>query len=231
MKSTIDEIRARFDNDVERFSKLETGQTSIIDSALMLDLAADAAAAVTPAAKSLLDIGCGAGNFTLKLLERLPHVEAITLIDLSRPMLDRAGERIGRPVTAIQGDLRAIDLGTERFDVVVAAAVLHHLRSDAEWEAAFAAIFRAIRAGGSFWIVDMVRHESAAVHDRLWAGYGEYLAKLRDGAYRDHVFAYIAHEDSPHTVTFQLDLLRRTGFREVDLLHKHNCFAAFGGVK
>jgi tRNA (cmo5U34)-methyltransferase len=70
MKSTVEEIRARFDNDVERFSNLETGQSAVIDSPLCMDLVASAAAAVTPEAQSLLDIGCGAGNYTLKVLEK-----------------------------------------------------------------------------------------------------------------------------------------------------------------
>src|SRR5580704_16429583 len=71
-KSSIEEIRDRFDRDVDRFSNLETGQTATIDAALVLDLIARSAAAATPAARAMLDIGCGAGNFTLKLLERLP---------------------------------------------------------------------------------------------------------------------------------------------------------------
>ena len=37
-KSTIKEIRERFDDDVERFSNLETGQQAIIDASLMMDL-------------------------------------------------------------------------------------------------------------------------------------------------------------------------------------------------
>ena len=89
MKSTVEQIRERFDNDVERFSNLETGQTAAVDGALAIDLITAAAAACTPQAKSLLDIGCGAGNFSLKMLERLPEL-AVTLVDLSRPMLDRA---------------------------------------------------------------------------------------------------------------------------------------------
>ena len=47
-KSTVEEIRARFDQDVERFSNLATGQTATIDAALCLELVAQAAAAVTP---------------------------------------------------------------------------------------------------------------------------------------------------------------------------------------
>src|SRR5947209_10698130 len=89
MKSTVEEIRRRFDADVERFSNLETGQSATIDAPLGLELIAAAAAAVNPAAAALLDIGCGAGNYSLKLMARLP-LRVITLIDLSRPMLDRA---------------------------------------------------------------------------------------------------------------------------------------------
>src|SRR5580692_3944760 len=101
-KSTPEEIRARFDNDVERFSNLETGQSAVIDAPLMLDLIAQAATRSTPHAKALLDIGCGAGNLSLKLLNLAPRLE-VTLIDLSRPMLTRAVERLGTG-RAIQGD-------------------------------------------------------------------------------------------------------------------------------
>jgi len=30
---------------------------------------------------------------------------------------------------------------------------------------------------------------------------------------------------------FQLDLLRSVGFKEVEVLHKNSCFAAFGAIK
>src|SRR5689334_2901968 len=68
MKSTVEQIRARFDGEVERFSNLETGQTAAVDSPLCMELVARAATAVTPGARDVLDIGCGAGNYTLKLL-------------------------------------------------------------------------------------------------------------------------------------------------------------------
>src|SRR5687767_13386694 len=95
MKSTVDEIRARFDADVERFSNLETGQSATVDAPLAMDLIAAAAAATTPHAQRVLDVGCGAGNYTLKLLQHLPNLD-VTLIDLSRPMLDRAIQRVGQ---------------------------------------------------------------------------------------------------------------------------------------
>ena len=93
MKSSIDQIRERFDHDVERFSNLQTGQSATIDAPLVMDLVTQAAAVTTPHARHVVDVGCGAGNYTLKLLERSPNLNA-TLIDLSAPMLDRATERL-----------------------------------------------------------------------------------------------------------------------------------------
>src|SRR5439155_24481655 len=75
MKSTVDEIRRRFDADVERFSNLGTGQSATVDAPLAMALVVQAAAATTPHAHHVLDVGCGAGNFTLKLLEHLPNLD------------------------------------------------------------------------------------------------------------------------------------------------------------
>ena len=233
-KSTVEQIRDRFDRDVERFSNLETGQSATIDAPLSLALIAEAAARVTPKALSLLDIGCGAGNYSLKILEQLPDLD-VTLVDLSRPMLDRAVERVSRltsgKVTAWQGDIRELSIGESQFDIVCAAAVLHHLREAAEWRNVFSGIHAALRSGGSVWISDLVEHSDARVQSLMWERYGEYLSQLKDETYRDHVFAYIAQEDSPRPLMFQLDLLRSVGFREVEILHKNSCFAAFGAIK
>jgi tRNA (cmo5U34)-methyltransferase len=234
LKSTVDEIRARFDQDVERFSNLETGQTATVDAALALDLITAAAAACTPQATALLDVGCGAGNFTLKMLERLPALN-VTMVDLSQPMLDRARERVCKVATGnvetVQADIRELRLGAEQFDIILAAAVLHHLRSDAEWHEVFAKFHRALKPGGSVWIFDMITSSLGPVEALMRARYGEYLATLKDEAYRDHVFRYIEQEDTPKSLLFQLDLLRSVGFTSVEILHKNACFAAFGAIK
>ena len=233
-KSTIEQIRERFDADVERFSNLETGQSATIDAPLSLTLIADAASRVTPGALSLLDVGCGAGNYSLKILERLPNLE-VTLMDLSRPMLDRAVERVSRVtsgrVTALQGDIRELPMGESRFDIICAAAVLHHLREAEEWRSVFSRFYTALKAGGSLWISDLIEHSDARVQALMWERYGAYLTQLKDATYRDHVFAYVAQEDSPRPLMFQLDLLRTVGFKEVEILHKNSCFAAFGAIK
>lgn len=233
-KSTVEEIRVRFDQEVERFSNLQTGQQATIDATLSLALIAESAARVTPQATALLDVGCGAGNYSLKVLEKLPNLE-VTLVDLSRAMLDRAVERVSRAttgkVTALQSDIRELNFGESRFDIICAAAVLHHLREADEWQAVFSKFHSALRTGGSLWISDLIEQSHAGVQALMWSRYGDYLAELKGDAYRDEVFGYITQEDTPRPLMFQLDRLRQAGFGEVDVLHKNSCFAAFGAVK
>ena len=234
MKSTADQIRQRFDNDVERFSNLETGQSATIDAPLVLDLITAVAAATNPDATHVLDIGCGAGNYVLKLLQHVPDID-VTLIDLSKPMLDRALQRIGAVsagnITTLQGDIRAIPLPDRHYSIILAAAVFHHLRADAEWEAVFGKCYAALKPGGSLWVSDLIAHDDPAVQAVMWQRYGAYLTQLKGEAYRDQVFTYIEQEDTPRPLLYQLHLLKQVGFRSVEVLHKHAMFAAFGAVK
>jgi tRNA (cmo5U34)-methyltransferase len=38
-------------------------------------------------------------------------------------------------------------------------------------------------------------------------------------------------EDTPRTLSYQLNLLKQVGFSETIVLHKHFNFAAFGAIK
>ena len=233
-KSTTAEIKTRFDNDVERFANLDTGQQSTIDAPLALELITEAAKAITPAATTMLDLGCGAGNFTLKMLQKIPNLHC-TLVDLSQPMLDKAKERTAPAttgtVTAIQADMRDLDLPAAHFDIILAGATLHHLRDEADWELMFSKIYQILKPGGSFWISDLVAQDSEEINTLIWNRYGDYLEGIGGVAYRQHVLDYIEKEDSPRSVNFQLELMRKVGFRKVEVLHKNLCFAAFGGIK
>lgn len=235
-KSTLKEIENRFDNDVERFSNLETGQMTTLDATYNMELMVQGIVNCYPTLEHVLDIGCGAGNYDVKLLQYANPLQ-ITLSDLSMPMLLKAQQRVGAlniegQTHIIKGDFRELAIQAESYDVIMATAVLHHLRDDADWESAFSNFYKWLKPGGSIWIFDLVHQTTNELHDLIYVKkYGEYLRTLKDENYRDDVFAYIEKEDSPRPLLYQLDLLRKVGFKEVDVLHKNLCFASFVGFK
>ena len=197
-KSTVEEIRRRFDADVERFANLETGQSATVDVPLAMELIVRAAAAVTPAAWHVLDIGCGAGNYTLKLLNACPS-------STSR-WWTSAAPCWTRPAADLRSHNRERHLHPGRYPqaAVGRRPVRHypgrgrvsppaHRRRMAR---RLRQMLRRARPGGSLWISDLIEHTNPAVQALMWQRYGAYLAGLKDEAYRDHVFAYIAKEDT-----------------------------------
>ena len=233
-KSTIEEIRERFDNDVERFSNLDTGQLSTIDATLSLELITESAKRFAPAAENLLDVGCGAGNYTLMMLSKISDLNC-TLVDLSKPMLDKAlarvSEKTGGKVEILQSDIRHAELKENHFDIILAGAVLHHLRDNNDWENTFAKLFKLLKPGGCLMISDLIAQDTDALNAYFWEQYGDYLENLGGKEYRQKVLEYVEKEDSPRSMSYQLDLMKREGFSKVEILHKNLCFGAFGGIK
>lgn len=233
-KSNNEAIRARFDNDVERFANLDTGQLTTIDAPITMELCTEAAKYINPGAKNLLDIGCGAGNYTLKMLSKIGNLNC-TLNDLSMPMLQRAKERVSAQtngeVKLLQDDMRNLNLPDNSFDIILAAATLHHLRDNADWENVFGKMYNALKPGGSIWISDLIIHDAEPLNRLFQQRYSDYLDTLGGPEYRQKVLDYIALEDTPRSVNYQTDLLKKVGFKNVEILHKNSYFAAFGGVK
>lgn len=80
----------------------------------------------------ILDIGCGDGSISLPLL---PRCNKLTLVDLSRNMLDRAWRRIPsdrlNDVERIGGDFMDANLEPQSFDLIFCIGVLAHVDSPA----------------------------------------------------------------------------------------------------
>lgn len=228
-KISIDELRKQFDADVERFSNEQTGQTTAVDAALVLSMIEESIVRIHPDAKRMCDIGCGAGNFSLRIARQLPALE-LTLLDLSRLMLDQANKRLLAEhfsvEETIQADIAEAVLSENKFDIVVAAASLHHLRSRDDWKRVFEKIFRSMTLGGTFWIWDLIRHENHEIEDVQKKRYAEYLIGVKDQVFQKQVFDNIDRSDSPETISFLMRLLEESGFCSMDIIHKNTVFVA-----
>ena len=234
LKSSPEAIRLNFDQQVERFSNIETGQTTAIDSPLCMELVARSAALLNPHAKKVMDLGCGGGNYAVKITSLLPDVDC-TLIDLSANMLEAAQARVSANISGkvltIQGDYREIPLEENTYDIITAGTTLHHLREDQEWELVFTKVFKALKPGGTFWINDIVISETGEINQLMMDGW---LSVLRKQISPEEIEMYMGRyesEDTPRTLSYQLDLMKQVGFSKTIVLHKHFNFAAFGAKK
>jgi tRNA (cmo5U34)-methyltransferase len=233
-KSSPEAIQKNFDQQVERFSNLETGQTTAIDSPLCMELVSRSAFLLNPNAKRVMDLGCGGGNYAVKITSLLPNVDC-TLIDLSANMLEKAKERVSElisgTVTAIQGDYRNIPFEENAYDVITAGTTLHHLREDQEWESVFRKVYEALKPVGTFWINDIILGETEQINQMMIDGW---MSELNKKITPEEIEIYMQRyetEDTPRTLSYQLDLMKKLGFRETFILHKHFNFAAFGARK
>jgi len=233
-KSTTEQIRQRFDADVERFSKLETGQEAAMDATVILDVVSRSAACHVRPKGMLLDLGCGAGNFTLRVLGRVSPLDCV-LVDLSRPMLERAEIRVKAAtsgnVQTIQSDMSLLSFAPGSFDIILAGQVLHHLRDDAQWQKVFMRLYEWLRPSGVLFVADFVAFDDPGIQTLMMSRYADHLESLGGAEYRDRVLAYCEVEDSPRSVRYQFDLLRTIGFSDFDVLHRNAVFAAYYAKK
>lgn len=73
----------------------------------------------------ILEIGAGAGRFTIPLLK---HSLKITALDMSEEILRQLREKLEGRVTILKGEIEEIDsLTKDKFDAAVGFFILHHL--------------------------------------------------------------------------------------------------------
>jgi tRNA (cmo5U34)-methyltransferase len=233
-KSSVEQIRAFFDNDVERFSNLETGQRPVPEAVLVLELLAEAVALKLRPGGALLDLGCGAGNYTLRILREVSPLRC-HLVDLSRNMLERARSRLeaaGCPPAGVhQTDLRELVMADNSVDCIVAGAVLHHLRDDDDWERTFARLHRWLKPGGRLFVADVTVFDAADMDDWAWKRFASELEAMGGPDYRRKILEHIGEEDSPRSLGFQFGFLRRAGFREFDVLFRKSVSLCYFATK
>ncbi|WP_404381597.1 class I SAM-dependent methyltransferase [Caenispirillum salinarum] len=193
--------------------------------------------------RRVLDLGAGTGLLAAVLLARYPRL-AVTLIDGSPDMLEQAGQRFAalaaadgpeaaasKEVARIVGDYRTLDLRAGGpWDAVVSALSIHHL-TDAEKEALYGRIHDALAPGGIFVNADQVAAATPALEGRMTVDWEDAVrAAGLPEADLEAARTRMLH-DRCATAEAQLDMLRRVGFRDVDVWFRDRQFCVFAGTR
>lgn len=177
----------------------------------------------------IIDLGCGTGNLTQKLITAYPNAY-VTCIDMAENMLKIVKTKLKRKrkVNFWLGDICDFDY-SGKYDAIVASMVLHHIDKKDKVKF-YRKLYNALSKGGVFYAMD------------IFVAPDKYLQKLymnkwktfmkTNGLPKKKVNDMIARhqrEDRPVVFEDELSIMRKTGFTHVDVILKHYNFAVYGG--
>ncbi|BAY30053.1 type 12 methyltransferase [Nostoc carneum NIES-2107] len=192
----------------------------------------------------ILELGCGTGELSLKILQRCPDAQVIAL-DYSPRMLQFAQSKIAAAGYQNRWSCIEADFGEwannpekfatgKEFDACVSSLAIHHLQDEMKFKL-FQQIAASLSPNGCFWNADPILPESPALVEvykaarEEWANQqGKTLAEVRAKVGTTTTQGY-SSQDQLASVDAHLQMLRQAGFLTVAVPWKYYGLAVFGG--
>ena len=167
--------------------------------------------------QSVLELGCGTGNFSVLLRDAFPEAQ-LRLVDVSAESLDECRSRFvdGANVEFEQQDFRKLSYENGSYDLIVSSIAIHHLVADEKQQ-----LFRNCRTwltdDGVFSFADQCAGVTADLRNRHLKNWKElsFNAGTTEAEWQmwmDHQTEHDHHDTLPD----QLNWLAQAGFSIVD---------------
>ncbi|MEH1807782.1 class I SAM-dependent methyltransferase [Nostoc sp.] len=194
--------------------------------------------------RRILELGCGTGELSLKILNRFPDAQVIAL-DYSPRMLQFAQDKITaagyqQRWTGIQADFgdwtnnpENLDIGS-KFDACVSSLAIHHLQDEMKLKL-FERIAASLTQNGCFWNADPTLPESPALAEVYKAAREQW--SLQQGISLTEIRAKLgatstqgySSQDQLASLDTHCQMLSKAGFKTVAVPWKYYGLAVFGG--
>ncbi|TDH27733.1 methyltransferase domain-containing protein [Segetibacter sp. 3557_3] len=139
-------------------------------------------------ATKMLDIGGSHGRYSAELCKKNPNLSAVVLdlpeaVAVSEPLFQ--DHELKQRVRFQPGNILEFDIGADQYDLVLLASVAHHLTEEENMLVAEKA-FRALKPGGYFCIIEIIRREQAKLNSDLLGSLANFFFALSStsGAWR-----------------------------------------------
>jgi tRNA (cmo5U34)-methyltransferase len=192
----------------------------------------------------ILELGCGTGELSLKILQHCPDTQIIAL-DYSPRMLQFAQSKIAAAGyqnrwSGIEADFGDWANNPEKFGIgrefaaCVSSLAIHHLHDEMKFQL-FQQIAASLSSDGCFWNADPTLPESPvlievykAAREEWAAQQGIKLAEVRAKVGTSVTQGY-SNQDQLATLDAHLQMLKKAGFETVAVPWKYYGLAIFGG--
>lgn len=191
----------------------------------------------------ILDLGCGTGELSLKLIKRCPKAQVVA-VDYSPRMLEFAFQKIqacgyADRWTGIEADFgdwannpNTVEIGTG-FDACVSSLAIHHLMDEMKLKL-FQRIHTSLNPNGWFWNADPTLPESPQLKELYQAVRNEWLqdtsAQVRDRIGSSSPQGH-SNPDQLATLSALMQMLKEAKFKSVAVPWKYYGLAVFGGTR
>ena len=158
----------------------------------------------------VLDLGCGTGLELEEYFNLNPDAN-VTGIDLSEAMLKSLKEKFpNKSINLVLGSYFDVPFGENKYDAAVSVESLHHFPAEQK-ETLYRKLCAALKENGRFVLTDYF-----AESEELEKEYFRNLKQLKEEQGLSGNEFY--HYDTPLTVDHEMQVLRRAGFSDVQML-------------
>lgn len=229
MKDRFAEIKKHFEKEAANFDKLFFKVMPRYEE--MMQALIDALPFSKKDRLRIVDLGCGTGNLSKKLISVYPNAH-ITCVDMAENMLKMAKAKLknNHNIKFWLGDIRDFNY-KEKYDVIVASMVLHHVEGKDKWRF-YRRLYNSLSKRGAFLCIDIFLSPNSHLQ-KLYMNKWKAFMKA-NGLPKNRIDDMIARhqrEDRPVIFTDELAIMHKAGFKCVDVILKHYNFAVYGSKK
>ena len=147
--------------------------------------------------KTILELGCGTGNLSLKLSDKFPD-STLTLVDASTEMIEITKARLtetfpehAQRANYILAKFEDLNLEANNFDLVTSCISLHHVKDK---QAVYKKVYNALRPNGTFRFADQMHGSNDWNHKKNWQRWLEFCRE-RDNCNEEEIQSLLDHAE------------------------------------